>query len=369
LDHRIELGRLRSEFAAKESAWKDERAKHREIKTELRAERETHLAKIGGLEGELNSLRERSSDADKRIASVEGERDAAESNSRHNVEMSAYGRRITDTLRLDPADVAVTRAQISELGPALEEMYNQAEITWRLIASDAGVSGETSASYWLHLYIHNNEFDFAYRVGKLFFESLKARRDLRPILGPVCINYFNWRDKILLLGELTGTPANARVNYRKWRQAEIAFFEDLRRKLAVAELEPIKEQIRNHFAAHRSAVLGLSLPVEQLVLPPLPGEPREMSSAERATLEAEIERLKALVEEKEMRVAAGEGTDLPPMKSLEQRIREQDAYITTHWPNAWNTSARASMPWLGQPDEPPSPKPADLGEPPNRKGQ
>lgn len=209
-----------------------------------------------------------------RVKLLEGENDilqrqvtAARSESAQCWQKSAYGGELSAVEDLAPATQEAVRVQLSQLAPLLAAMLDASEAMWLQVGDEAVQAGDATPQYWVRLYINENEHYFCYRIGQRFWEINGIHGDLRPILGRLCINYFKFRTKLLYLAELTGRSAASREGYGQWRQAEVAFFTELQKKVAIDEAEHVEREIRAYWG-NQGLVIRIGLPPESLVLPP-----------------------------------------------------------------------------------------------------
>jgi hypothetical protein len=223
-------------------------------------------------------------DCREQLADMSHQSAAARWEARTRFELLVYGRELPDDLpTLAPATAEAVRMHLSDLGPLLSSMCAEALAMWLRVGADAHVMGESEACYWLHVYIGEREYYFAKSATQSFWEALKAKEDLRPALIVTCINYFNWRERILLLAELTGKPATTREGYAHWLDAERSFFDELRKKVATEDIGPVGTAIRAHLAHRHGVMVGVDLPTKQLMLPPSAPSTEARPSTESAS--------------------------------------------------------------------------------------
>jgi hypothetical protein len=226
--------------------------RERGIKNREDAEKFNRTALEGAAQGQVRTASVRISQLSAEVAACHA-----------HVRASRYGRVVPP---MDSPLTDATRVRLYEVAPSLDAMYRAAFAMWQQVGGSASMMGPETPLYHLHVYMHNHEYQFARRTKDLFWEQLESKNDLRSALTLLCLNYFDWRHAILLLGECAGAPAQTREGYVEWRQAETEFFGELRKLVANPELGKIREQVLAYFSV-KGIAIPAAMPIVQLLLP------------------------------------------------------------------------------------------------------
>jgi hypothetical protein len=218
----------------------------------LSARLEKAEALAAGVQGEAETLRRQLSEAveghKREKKALEGELEAARLEAaswKQDAEalntILQFGQRLIEVKPLGEVECAVMLSRVHELRPTFEAAIAGAEGVYDLLRKAAKASGEKSAAYAVAERIGVTEYARVLRVMGSLRECLNANRDPRPLLACAYVRYREWRTSIIRLWEMVGQSLGSASGYSAWKVADARFFDDLRGKLAIPQLYPVRQ--------------------------------------------------------------------------------------------------------------------------------
>ena len=191
-------------------------------------------------------------DAQDQLASARQALVSAQYDARQRFEVIRYGRVLLDPHQLDSHDFAAMLNSLHELKVGIRTLQNGAQAVWVGLVAQARETDSYSPIGRLSSYVGRYDKSHAATALDDLVASLDARKDPRPLLAGAYVAYREWRALALHLSPMVGNAQIADMSdYQQWYAAEVGFFSELQRKLAIPLLGTVKRVIDDYDAEHK----------------------------------------------------------------------------------------------------------------------
>jgi hypothetical protein len=157
-----------------------------------------------------------------------------------------FGQRLIEVKPLGEMEHTVMLSSVHELQPKFEAAIGAAEEVWAYLRTAAEATAENSAVWALAEQLEITKHARVARVMGALRECLNRKRDPRPLLACAYVRYREWRASILQVWIMVGQSLGSEAGYGKWRMIDARFFDELKGKLAIPQLHPVREAVSRY---------------------------------------------------------------------------------------------------------------------------